>query len=508
MTIPQLISKIVLSSGIIFIISCGSPEVSREETLYNAYCAMCHVAPSIDDLPRHLWKDKILPEMGARMGIRENGYNPMAGLSFKEMEAVMQSRIYPQTPIIPQDDWQMLKTYILGLAPDSLRPHAPSPSSALTQFNVTPVTLDDQPGTYITFLEYDKGRSLLSYGDIRGSLLSYDFAEEEASPIGRFPSAITAYTDLDSIAYVTAVGNLNPSDQKSGRIFSIKDKDTQPVEPILHRPVNNLVHDFNKDGTPELVVSEFGHLQGALSILIDSDTAGYVRKTLLDQPGTIRVLAKDMNGDGKDDIIAQTSQGDESITILYQEEGLNFRPEKVIRLSPVYGSSWFELIDYDGDGDDDIVLVHGDNADKTYVMKPYHGMRIYLNDGNGKFAERYFYAMDGVTRIVADDFDQDGDYDFALLSTFPDYINKPTYSFVYLENHDTKSFDFEAFTFEEANLGRWFLMDSGDIDEDGDIDIILSAFSYHFIPVPEEQINYWNEQNLDLLVLENKLINP
>ena len=71
----------------------------------------------------------------------------------------------------------------------------------------------------------------------------------------------------------------------------------------------------------------------------------------------------------------------------------------MLRFSPVYGTSWFEMIDYDGDGDDDIVTVNGDNADESYVLKPYHGLRIYLNDGNNHFEEKYFYPFYGATRF-------------------------------------------------------------------------------------------------------------
>ena len=135
----------------------------------------------------------------------------------------------------------------------------------------------------------------------------------------------------------------------------------------------------------------------------------------------------------------------------------------------------------------------------------YHGLRIHINDGNNNFEEKYFYSLNGATRFVANDFDQDGDIDFGIISTFPDYEKTPEFSFVYLENTNSGAFSFSPYTFKESNLGRWFLMDSGDVDGDGDEDIILSAFSYSFTPVPEEFTKFWNEQNVDILVLENKL---
>jgi hypothetical protein len=225
---------------------------------------------------------------------------------------------------------------------------------------------------------------------------------------------------------------------------------------------------------------------------------------LLNQPGTIRVIARDMDKDGKKDLIALTSQGDESITILYQKQDLSFEAHKVLRFSPVYGSSWFELIDYEGDGDLDLVTVHGDNADKSYIPKPYHGMRLHLNDGDNNFTEVFFYPMNGATRVVASDFDMDGDIDFGLLSTFPDYENAADRTFVFLENKDQKTYDFETFTVEASVKGKWFLMDSGDLDGDGDEDIILSSFALPFIPAPEDFASVWKQEALDLLILENR----
>jgi len=311
---------------------------------------------------------------------------------------------------------------------------------------------------------------------------------------------------MDGVQYTTLIGKLNPSDIASGQIMMASNGNPAPVmEDYLHRPVFTLVKNLDNKGSDELVVAEFGNLTGALSLLEQSTTDAYQKTVLLNQPGTIQVVAKDMNKDGKEDLIALTSQGDETISILYQEEDLSFRPEKAIRFSPIYGSSWFELIDYDGDGDDDIVTVHGDNADKSNILKPYHGMRIHLNDGTNKFTESYFYPLYGATRVVARDFDQDDDVDFALISTFPDYENHPEYTFVYLENKDKANYQFEAQTFESVNDGRWFLMDAGDIDQDGDQDIIISTFAFVFGAVPDELNKLWNEKSIDLMILENRL---
>jgi hypothetical protein len=493
---------------VLIVVSCSPSTSKKERALYQTHCASCHLLPSIGDLTKEIWEAKILPDMGARMGVRDSTFNPLEGMSFSQMDAINKTGIYPITPTISKNDWQIIKNYIISNAPDSLSSIKSNQiSDELSQFIPKPISLDTVIGSTFTFLHYDVTQKKLLIGDISGSLFQYDFNENKKSFKGNFGSAIVDYTKKDSIAYVTAVGYLGPSEISSGKIFMTYDDNTMTIIPeVLHRPVNNLVDDLNNDGKDELVVSEFGDLTGELSLLIKLDSLSYEKRVLLNQPGSIRVISKDMNKDGKKDLIALTSQGDETITILYQEDNLTFRPEKVVRFSPIYGVSWFELIDYDGDGDDDIITANGDNADKSYIQKPYHGLRIHINDGKNNFEEKYFYSMYGATRLVARDFDQDGDVDFGVISTFPDYVNKPKFTFVYLENINSENFTFNTYTFKDSNLGRWFLMDAADIDNDGDEDIILSAFTYVFTPVPDELSKLWKEKNVDIMLLENKLI--
>ena len=496
----------------IFLISLGllaSCTVSKEErqvTLYKNYCASCHIAPDLNALPKQLWESKVLPEMASRMGIRDPKNHPYLNLPFAEQAEIIKTGIYPGKPIIKLEDWQLLKDYILTMAPETMpKDSVEKNSKELQQFVVEPLALDSAKGSLITYLKHDAIKNSVITGTVRGRLFEFDIAKNRNTNIGRAGGPISDFSTENDASYITTMGSLLPSEISSGQILKKKEDKTESIAGLLHRPVHSLVHDMNQDGRDELVVSEFGDLRGKLSLLIEEENGSYRKQVLLDQPGIIRVLAKDMNDDGKEDLIALTSQGDESITIFYQKENLQFDVEKAIRFSPVYGSSWFELVDYDGDGDQDIITVNGDNADETYVQKPYHGMRIHINDGNNAFEENFFYPMNGATRIIAKDFDKDGDFDMALLSTFPDYDKSPEYVFVYLENKNAVNFDFQPFTHKNINIGKWFLMDSGDVDEDGDEDIILSAFTYGFSPSPEEMSKKWNESRADLLFLKNEL---
>ncbi|MGB7395061.1 MAG: FG-GAP-like repeat-containing protein [Pricia sp.] len=492
--------------SMLFAMACSSPREKKAVALFETHCASCHILPSIEDLPKNIWKEGILPNMAARMGIRDSTNDPLEGLRFREQHAILQSGVYPNKPIISSDDWKLLENYIITMAPDSLSSKTQSLNiDELTQFVPKPINLDNVKGTFITFLDFDGQKNSIITGDLKGELSKYHVVDKKFESHLNTGQAISNYIEKDNLAYITHFGSLNPSEIESGNL-QIVDKDSVRQLPFaLHRPVHTLIKDLNKDGQEELVVSEFGDLTGALTLFSKREGQAYQKETILNLPGSIRTIAKDMNNDGKEDLVTLISQGNESITILYQQENLKFAADPVIRFSPVYGTSWFELFDYDGDGDDDIVTVNGDNADKSYVHKPYHGLRIHINNGENRFEEKFFYPVNGATRLVARDFDQDGDMDFGVLSTFPDYSRKPELSFIYLENKNPENFNFKPYTFQDSKLARWFLMDAADVDNDGDDDIILSAFSYGFTPVPKNVSELWKSSDVDVMILENRL---
>lgn len=493
-------------SIVIYLASCSADKITKEQRLYETYCASCHIAPDIQDLPRGLWEKSVLPDMGARLGIRDNGYNPYEGLSFTEMEARMASRVYPTVPIIKEEDWYSIKEYILKLAPDTLygsyNDNQTEPSAL---FNAEIIKVDENPGAYYTYLGVDKSNQELVLGDIQGNLSRYNIESKAASRVNHFESGITAVTEAADASVITLVGNLNPSEVISGRILKREASSEQQLGPILHRPVFTVVQDLDGDGTEEIIVNEFGHLTGAVSLLKMDTSESYIKEELVSLPGSIKTMVVDMNGDQRLDLVTLLSQGDEGVIILYQEEDQSFSPSRVVRLSPIYGTSWFELVDMNDDSYLDIVMVNGDNADKTIVPKPYHGLRIFLNDQKGGFTETYFHGINGATRFVANDFDQDGDIDFGVISTFPDYEQKPEESFVYLENISSDNVAFKTYSIDEAKLGHWLLMESADFDHDGDMDIVLSSFTYSFVPVPDDVQKGWKEADVDLLLLRNNL---
>jgi hypothetical protein len=392
------------------------------------------------------------------------------------------------------------------MAPDSLSYISKeTDSSPLTQFKSNPIALDSAVGSLYTFLKIDTKKNTVLTGTRKGELTSYSIKTKKNKLVGYFNRAITDAKIVGDSVYVTSMGMLVSTEIPTGKAIMKSGNSTAVLKDSLHRPVHTPYSDLDCNGTEEVVISEFGDLTGKLTLLEKDNYGFYKNRSLLNIPGTLRVIARDMDKDGKKDLVVLSAQGDEAVYILYQEGNLNFKVKKVLQFSPVFGSSWFELVDYNGDGFDDIITVNGDNADESYITKPYHGMRIHLNDGKNNFKETYFHPLNGATRLITRDFDQDGDLDMALLSTFPDYSQHPEYNFVYLENLDCKNNTFRQEHLADTSMGRWFLMDAADMDGDGDEDLVLSALTYSFTPVPKELEKAWSESYIDLLFLENKL---
>lgn len=195
-------------------------------------------------------------------------------------------------------------------------------------------------------------------------------------------------------------------------------------------------------------------------------------------------------------------QGDEGI-FLYENQGKGqFKEIRLLTFPPSYGSSFCSLYDFNQDGQLDILYTAGDNADYPAIRKPYHGIRIFENKGRYQFEETFFYHLNGAYKAIPTDFDQDGDVDLAAISFFPDYEKSPAESFVFLENQG--DFKMKPYSFPEVHNGRWIVMETSDLEGDGDTDIVLGSLSME-VPQRPELLEKWVESGLPFLVLENQL---
>ena len=448
-------------------------------------------------LARKTWQRGVLPEMAFRMGL---DISKFPGKDADEVHEIMKA--LPPAPAVTDDEWKMIRDYYLANAPDSLPGNNAADASPLDQFQVSRVSLPIAGRNMLTMIRRDPFSRHIYTGTRNGKLyrLGPTFLPEDSLILSSAASDILFRPSVHPL--VARMGIMDPNDQPAGSVIQLALTGGKPAILIdsLKRPVDINQADLNNDGQQDLVVAAFGNFTGGL-YAYEKQGTGYLQHAIHGFPGTRKTIIRDMNNDGLPDILALLSQGDEQIALFTNRGNFRFAYRVLLKFPAVYGSSYFELCDINGDRHDDILYTNGDNADFSTILKPYHGIRIFQNDGKNQFSESWFFPMYGASMARALDFDEDGDLDIAAISFFPDFERAPQRAFIYLENTNGT---FKPFETPLAATSRWISMETTDIDNDRDIDIILAALAFP-TAVPDSLYRQWQKGGASLLVLKNNL---
>ncbi len=492
-----------------FTIKEDVPVDDEGKVLFLRHCGVCHMLADPASLTKDVWQNHVLPVMAARMGIIYPGYDPLRGLSDEERAIVKKNNIIPEQPVLSNEDWGKLVNYVVNNAPDSvtLDEKRLTRNSPLKQFVRKDIQVDEKTPSLITALKYNTETNTLWIGNFYNKVFNWTYDKGVTKTIETASPAVDFNFDKQS-TYFTEIGKLYPTELSTGSYAQFENGTIQPIITALHRPVNSQIEDLNNDGIPEIVVCNFGNKTGSLSLFKKSKSGKYTEQVLLPLAGAIKCYIKDMDGDGKKDIVAMFSQGDESVYIFYQKDNLKFKAKRILRFPPNYGTTDMVLVDYNHDGLTDIVTVHGDNADYSNILKSYHGIRLNLNHGNDVFTEKFFYPIYGVTKVLAEDFDKDGDIDFAATSFFPQLGKLVDESFVYLENTNNDKFKFKSYILKSEVPIKTLALEKADVDGDGDMDIITGNFAQSPGPAPKDLDEKWKTAKYGLTVFMNQLYQP
>ncbi|MCI0744133.1 MAG: VCBS repeat-containing protein [Verrucomicrobia subdivision 3 bacterium] len=471
--------------------------------LAQAYCRSCHLLPDASLLDKASWTNGALPDMARWLGLE-----PPILERLPDGSVAPESNVFPTTPLITRSDWNEIVQYYADAAPAQIPEPTPRPviEPETKQFRVKDLPYRRQlPMTLMVHI--DPAAKRLYVGDALTHTL------EALDPLGQrifaveFDSGPISITPRGDYVDLTTVGRLFPSDLTKGKLLRLRPgADRMNIDRMmanLRRPVHTIGADLNRDGREDFVVCQFGNRRGRLSWFAARSGGGFDEHVLLDRPGAIRTEVADLDGDGLEDIVALMGQAWEGVYLFTQTEPGRFRERVILQQHPVFGYSHLALVDFDRDGDLDLLTTNGDNGESAAPPKPYHGIRLYLNDGKAGFSERWFFPLHGAYQARAMDFDLDGDTDVAAISYFPDYSKTPEESFVYIEN--LGDFRFKAASIQRHAAGRWMSMDAGDLDGDGDGDIVIGSLVLGppSLPIPAEIQRKWQENAPAVLLLEN-----
>jgi hypothetical protein len=449
--------------------------------------------------------------MALRLGMDPENLQPYRELRFEEINTVMQAGIFPSKPIIDSIAWAKITAYYLQNAPDKAKaqPSERPVPTALTGFKPVSLRFEKNRTPLTTLIRFNAQTGDLFVGDAGGILRRFD------PQLNLLDSMRTESPPVDLVigpageSLLVLIGVMTPNDLATGKIVRLGRGEKLAVQDTLLqnlvRPVGAAMDDLDADGRPDVVVCNHGNYTGSLSWYNQLDIPSQKAAVLKASPGYRKVVVRDLDRDGKPDLVALTGQGSEGISAFYNRGEGRFEEQALLRFPPMYGSSYFQLIDFNGDGYEDILYTNGDNADYSITLKSYHGVRIFLNNGSNSFREAWFFPLHGATQAEARDFDGDGDPDIAAIAYFPDYQGAPEEGFMYFRNDGNLGFIPQ--TLPNASKGKWLVMETGDFDGDGDADIALGSFLFAPRGVPPALQEAWRREGTSVMVLYNQLKN-
>jgi hypothetical protein len=238
--------------------------------------------------------------------------------------------------------------------------------------------------------------------------------------------------------------------------------------------------DVDGDGDPDIVI---GNSEKRNTIYLNDGGGSFTAVRDLDVGN---VAVGDMDGDDHLDIVTANLNEQNAV---YLNDGAGHFPGTSVYTRPFGTGSdsagGLAVGDMDGDGHLDIVVGNSSwSGDRQNV--------VYLNDGAGSFPNTSVYTRpfgtgsDRTVRVLTGDLDNDGDLDIVAgnLGQNAVYLNDGTGTFPNTSVY-TRPFGTGSDWTESVALG--------DIDGDGDLDIVVGNSAYSWMSEPGRHVVYLND---------------
>ncbi len=392
---------------------------------------------------------------------------------------------------IPYKEWLTIQQFYRNQSPIFLSSSTKEKPARTTQFDAAEVFTSFNG--HISLLSSEE--QYLYMGNMNGEVqidsAGFTIIKETINNI--VPIGITK---LDDSFLLLNAGNLNPSNEPNGSLIQLKPNGKEEVISNLIRPVHLTSSNSAAHSNQLLAISSFGSVLDTINtggLFVYQHTNGsFTQQWSYPSPGATKSIFKDFDHDGDEDIISLFSQGNERIIYFENKTAFNYKEHILVNHSPVWGTNDFIFTDIDQDDVEELIVSTGDNGDASAIFKPYHGIRIYSKNKSNDFVEEVFIPLDGVSKLINVDADNDQDQDLIALCMYPNLFQYPWQTIVYLENKG--SMNFELKYLEETSSNQWVLATMYDNNNDDKSDLLVGAnqlIQYQFPPALKKN---WRKQ--------------
>jgi len=450
----------------------SADQIAQAENLVMGSCSRCHAPLPADALPKASWERVIL--------------------SMAEMEGP-----WKQPPPTLEELAVALYWYEKE-APEALEVIRHPREEAL-QFEVvelTPRGLEKERIPAVSDIMLFKGKRGIPEGlmisELRSSrLMAIPYGELDPANLRPFlgpvdfnyPAAISHgdYNGGRLDIFVASLGGMNPDNETAGGVSYILYEDggwrNVPIPVELGRACDIDAADMDGDDDTDIVVCAFGFRGPGQLVWLKNIRDQFVVKVLDERDGFVAAITDDVDDDDDEDIIALLSQEHE-VLLQFTNDGEGvFTMKELLRLPhAAWGSSDLMRVDLDRDGDRDLLLINGDTLD-DHTPKPVHGVR-WLERVGSEFVEFHeILLLPGCERAAVGDLDGDGDFDVvgaAFMPQLPVEEWDRWDSLVWAENLG----DAEAWDVRSIEVGNpvHSAVYVDDLDRDGVMDIVTGNY--------------------------------